>query len=232
MLLINKINNVKGKKNVHFKTNQTNFAYLYSCNASRSGFSFEETLTYLQSKTNLDEKELTATVNSAFKKTVSEFNKFRRGSLSSTSSKQYKQSNTGDHKIINYDFKSSESPKIKDEWYDLLPSAIKEACEQFEAREKDIFITGLLTTLSSALHDVTGVYAGDIVSPNLLSFVVAPAASGKSSIKYSREVLKCYHEVVKSSDSFNNKLFFIPANSSSSMIYELLENNDGIGLIF
>lgn len=220
----NKITYKQGDRN--------NFAFQYSCNASRSGISFEETLTYLRNKIDIDEKELTATVNSAYKKTISEFNKFGRGSLNSTSSLLHYQTSTEGQKIINYDFKSSESPSIKEEWYDLLPSAIKEACEQFEGREKDIFITGLLTTLSAALHDVTGVYAGDIISPNLLSFVVAPAASGKSSIKYSREVLKCYHEVVKSSDSFNNKLFFIPANSSSSMIYELLENNDGIGLIF
>jgi hypothetical protein len=73
---------------------------------------------------------------------------------------------------------------------------------------------------------------GGVVYPNLFSFVTAPAASGKGSIKYSKEVLKCYHETIKSSSEFGNQAFFIPANNSASKIYEMLDANGGIGLIF
>jgi hypothetical protein len=121
---------------------------------------------------------------------------------------------------------------ISEENYRKLPQILREACEQFSGREKDVFLTGLITTLSSAMHNVTGVYDSGIVYPNLFSFVTAPAASGKSSIKYSKEILKCYHETLRSSSQFGNQLFFIPANNSASKVYEMLQSNGGIGLIF
>jgi hypothetical protein len=214
--------------------NRNNFIHLYSCNASRWGIKEDITYSYLVNRCNdLNEHEIMTTINSAYRQTIGEFNSFGRGSNSSNGTIEFIQNNTlSDRTTLNYDFKSYDSPSINDDWYKLLPQPILEACQQFSGREKDIFLTGLLTTLSAAMHNVYGVYNGEKVNPNLLSFVVAPAASGKSSIKYSRDILKCYHEVIKASDSFNNKLFFLPANSSSSMLYELLETNGGIGLIF
>lgn len=213
--------------------NRNNFIHLYSCNASRWGIKEDITYNYLVNRCiDLGEHEIMTTTNSAYRQTIREFNRFGRGSNSSNTSIEYTQNSTLGDRTLNYNFEPHDSPSIKDDWYKLLPQAIFEACQQFSGREKDIFITGMLTTLSAAMHNVYGVYNGEKVNPNLLSFVVAPAASGKSSIKYSRDILKCYHEVIKASDSFNNKLFFLPANSSSSMLYELLETNGGIGLIF
>ena len=121
---------------------------------------------------------------------------------------------------------------ISEDDYLKLPEILREACNQFSGREKDVFLTGLITTLSSSMHNVTGVYDGGVVYPNLFSFVTAPAASGKGSIKYSKEILKCYHETIRGSSEFGEQVFFIPANNSASKIYEMLEANGGIGLIF
>ena len=215
------------------KGNRNTFIHLFSCNSNRWGFDETETYTYLVDRCqDLSENEILATVNSGFKGTMSESGRFRRVTKSSITSKNYISDNSGSYNSVNYDFESEDSPMISEEDYSKLPEVLKEACNQFSGREKDVFLTGLITTLSSSMHNVTGVYDGGVVYPNLFSFVTAPAASGKGSIKYSKEVLKCYHETIKSSSEFGNQVFFIPANNSASKIYEMLDANGGIGLIF
>lgn len=213
--------------------NRNTFIHLFSCNSNRRGFNETETYTYLVNRCqDLSENEILTTVNSAFKGTMSESGKFGRVTKTSRTSKNYISDNSGSYNSVNYDFESEDSPMISEEDYSKLPEILKEACNQFSGREKDVFLTGLITTLSSSMHNVTGVYDGGVVYPNLFSFVTAPAASGKGSIKYSKEVLKCYHETIKSSSEFANQAFFIPANNSTSKIYEMLDANGGIGLIF
>lgn len=216
---------------------RNDFIHLYACNASRWGVEQNMTYEYLANRcTDLSENEVLQTTQSAYRKTKSEFGKFAPVTNSSNTSNGsydgYVTDNSSNYKQVNYEFDSEDSPMISEENYRKLPPVLREACEQFNGREKDVFLTGLLTTLSSAMHNLTGVYDSGIVYPNLFSFVTAPAASGKSSIKYSKEILKCYHETIRSSSQFGNQLFFIPANNSASKIYEMLQSNGGIGLIF
>jgi hypothetical protein len=213
--------------------NRNNFILLYSCNASRRGIEESQTYAFLNERcTDLDEMEILSTVSSAYKATILDFNKFGRVTKSSKDSISHLANNTAGFDSVNYDFESEDSPMISDATYSLLPLTLKEACEQFSGREKDVFLTGLITSLSAVMHNVTGVYDGGIVYPNLFSFVTAPAASGKGSIKYSKAILKCYHETVRALSENSPQAFFIPANNSASKIYEMLEANGGIGLIF
>jgi len=218
---------------IYEEGSRNRFIHLFSCNANRRSFTETDTYAYLVNRCDdLTENEILTTVNSAFKGTMSESGKFGRVTKTSRTSKNYISDNSGSYNSLNYDFESEDSPMISEEDYSKLPEVLKEACNQFSGREKDVFLTGLITTISSSMHNVTGVYDGGVVYPNLFSFVTAPAASGKGSIKYSKEVLKCYHETIKSSSKFGNQAFFIPANNSASKIYEMLDANGGIGLIF
>jgi len=215
---------------------RNDFIHLYACNASRWGIEQNMTYEFLANRCpDLSENEVLQTTQSAYKKTISEFGKFApfaQSAQSAQSSISCVTDNSSGYKQVNYEFDSEDSPMISEGNYSKLPPVLREACEQFNGREKDVFLTGLITTLSSAMHNVTGVYDSGIVYPNLFSFVTAPAASGKSSIKYSKEILKCYHETMRSSSQFGNQIFFIPANNSASKIYEMLQSNGGIGLIF
>ncbi|MDC1449088.1 DUF3987 domain-containing protein [Flavobacteriaceae bacterium] len=218
---------------VYEEGSRNSFIHLFACNANRWSLSETKTYTYLANRCeDLTENEILSTVNSAFKATASESGKFGRVTKTSKDSKSYISDNSGGYNLVNYDFESEDSPMISEEDYSKLPEILKEACNQFSGREKDVFLTGLITTLSSSMHNVTGVYDGGVVYPNLFSFVTAPAASGKGSIKYSKEILKCYHETIRASSDFGDQLFFIPANNSASKIYEMLQANGGIGLIF
>ena len=71
------------------------------------------------------------------------------------------------------------SPYIPDQIYDVLPPTLKEACNVFKGRERDVFFTSALSVISGGLHNVSGLYANDKVFPNLFSIIIAPPASGK-----------------------------------------------------
>ena len=54
--------------------------------------------------------------------------------------------------------------------------------------ERDVFFTSALSVISGGLHNVSGLYANDKVFPNLFSIIIAPPASGKGVMKYSRQL--------------------------------------------
>ncbi len=200
---------------------RNNFIHLFACNANRWGLNIEEVKAYLINRSDLDENEIVLTVVSSYKNNEDEFGRYAKSS-------KYSKTSISNSLLDDED----KTPIIPPELYALLPEKLKQATDKFKDREKDVFVTGLITSLSSVMHNVYGVYGGDKVYPNLFSFVTAPAASGKSSVKYAKEILRCYHESLKSSNTLEDTLFFIPANTSSSMIYKMLENNNGVGLIF
>jgi len=65
-----------------------------------------------------------------------------------------------------------------------------------DQRERDVFFTGALSILSGCLPNVSGVYAQQTVFPNLFSFIIAPAASGKGALKFAKILADPYQESV------------------------------------
>ncbi|MDG1433473.1 MAG: DUF3987 domain-containing protein, partial [Saprospiraceae bacterium] len=99
-----------------------------------------------------------------------------------------------------------QTPLIPEKVFRLLPSLLDRGCEVFdEPRERDVFLIGAMTVLSGALTKVEGVYDGCTSYPNLFSFIVAPAASGKGVLKFAkmlgdelhRKLLKRSQESIK-----------------------------------
>ena len=167
-----------------FSEGRNNFVYLFANNANRYGFDISETLNYAYrySESTFSEEEIERTVKGVYENNVNE-----RGSYAKPAKPAKPAIMFSDipHKNI--------SPYIPDFIYDTLPSTLKDACNVFNGRERDVFFTSALSVISGGLHNVSGLYANDKVFPNLFSLIIAPPASGKGVMKYSKQLGDCYH---------------------------------------
>ena len=230
--------------------NRNNFIHFFGCNANRFGINMNETIRFASNYVgdSFDINEIEKSIKSAYESYASEF-----GMLA----KSAKPAKTI---LIQED-----NPFIPESVYTSLPQTLKEACNVFTGREKDVFLTSALSVLSGGFYNIQGYYSNEVVFPNLFSFVVAPPASGKGSMKYAKQLGDCYHNFLLNESKealknykkekllFDRKLrkaktdqeieeliepkppkinvFFIPADTSSSMLIKHLEDNDGLGCI-
>jgi len=78
-----------------------------------------------------------------------------------------------------------------------MPEILKQGALAFMVeRERDVFLTGALGILSGCLPNVKGIYAQQEVFPNLFTFAIAPAASGKGALKFAKQLADEYHTQV------------------------------------
>lgn len=79
------------------------------------------------------------------------------------------------------------SPHIPSDIFPNLPEILATGCSAFDdSREKDVFLTSSLVILSGCMPNVSGVYAQQTIYPNLFSFIIAPPASGKGVMRFSK----------------------------------------------
>ena len=230
--------------------NRNNFIHLFACNANRKGFDVNDVISYAltYSDETFLEDEIERTINSAYKNNVSENGRAAKLAIC--------------HNLVKSE---EESPFIPDRVYNALPETLKNACNEFSDRERDVFLTSALAVISGGLHNVHGLYRNEKTFPNVFGFISAPPASGKGVMKYAKQLGECYHGLLldeskeslklykKAKRIFDLKvkkaksnealealeeptkpkasLFFIPGDTSSSMIMTHLEDNDGMGCI-
>ncbi|MBW2960417.1 DUF3987 domain-containing protein [Mesonia aestuariivivens] len=138
-----------------------------------------------------------------------------------------------------------------------LPKFLQRVLENARSEiENDIFLLSSLTSISACLENVVGIYDGHKIYSNLYLFITGKASSGKGKIKYAKEIVNPVHQLLrteskKAKESYQKdlkefdkekilekpkapieKMLFLPANNSSSGMFQLLENNEGKGLIF
>ena len=168
--------NFTSNKQQFTEGNRNNFVHLFACNANRQGYNINEALNYAYSynDSTFDKEEIKRAIKSAY---VNE-----KGSAAISAI------------LPNAICQEDTSPYIPESIYDVLPGTLKEACNVFKGRERDVFLTSALSVISGGLHNVYGLYAGEKVYSNLFSFVIAPAASGKGSMKYAKQLGECYHD--------------------------------------
>jgi hypothetical protein len=162
--------------------NRNKFVHSFACNANRFDYDINETLNYAYTydDSTFSKAEIAQAVKSAYKNNVNE-----KGSAAKPAKPA----------IILSDIQhKTTSPYIPEHIYDALPPTLKEACNVFKGRESDVFFTSALSIISGGLHNVSGLYANNKVFPNLFSIIIAPPASGKGVMKYSRQLGDCYHD--------------------------------------
>lgn len=170
------------------------FIYTFASNANRKGIPQDVALQFCLHQFDLPEKEIRASFRSAYNHHATEFAKF------ANSAKQPRPTSQQSHDHPEQDYLKT-TPLIPVELYCQMPDLIRDGAEVFsQLRERDVFLTGALSILSGCLPGVKGVYDGQEVFPNLYSFALAPAASGKGALKFAKMLADAYHQsVVESS---------------------------------
>lgn len=152
-------------------------------------------------------------------------------------------------------------PNLADSIFQDLPSFLKRVVEVASSKEeRDILLLGSLATISSCLPKLSGVYDGKQCYSNLYLFVTAQASAGKGRLVLCKQLVKPVHKLLRENAAqlkqqyefemigYNakkgkedgvekpakpaEKMLFIPANNSTTGVFQLLFDNDGAGLIF
>ena len=149
-------------------------------------------------------------------------------------------------------------PTFSQDIKDTLPSLLAQIVSRANSPEDaDLLLLGSLTVFSACLPNVFGNYGGREVFPNLFLFVTAQASAGKGRLTLCRHLVQPIHDNLKQlyaaemeeyhrlqneyvQDKKNNeppqeppiKTLLIPANSSATSVYQVLNDNGGIGLMF
>lgn len=154
----------------------------------------------------------------------------------------------------------SETPIIPDSVYESLPPILKQLSPHFsKGRERDVFLLSALVVLSSAFPSVTGIYDNKEVAASLFLLICAPASAGKGIMTWARRLAEDCHKHYESQfaisiqeyntamEAYNEaknaggspelpkrperKLYFIPANITSSKLIQTLKANENFGVI-
>lgn len=157
--------------------------------------------------------------------------------------------------------KTEKTPVLPTHIYDTLPLFLKDCIKPATTNEeRDLLLLGTLTTLSACLPTIYGIYDGKKVMANLYLFVTAPASAGKGRLTQCKQLVKPIHklkreqcELMKKEYESNlatynqekgknpnaekpakppERMLFIPANNSTTGVFQLLFDNNGEGLIF
>ena len=152
-------------------------------------------------------------------------------------------------------------PTISETVYENLPEFLKQASAKATTpEEKDILLLGTITAVSACLPNIYGIYAERKVFPNLYLFVTAAASSGKGRLTLCRKIVEPIHRDLREQAKIERgvyqaqmieynagknkggdierpqeppmRMLLIPANNSATGFFQLLNDNDGAGLIF
>ncbi len=78
--------------------------------------------------------------------------------------------------------------------YKRLPKPLEMLCSEFEGREKDVVLLSCLGVLSNCIPNIFGYYDRDKLYSHLYVVIIAPAASGKGVMNFSRILIEKIHE--------------------------------------
>jgi hypothetical protein len=151
-------------------------------------------------------------------------------------------------------------PTLPENIYPLLPDFLRQITQYANSREDaDLLLLGSLVVISACLPNVYGIYGGVTVFPNLFLFVTAQASAGKGRLSLCRRLVEPIHRQLRELNKVeleeykrqqaeyaaNKKnpdaeqpqepplrVLFIPANSSATAVFQILNDNNGIGLMF
>lgn len=139
---------------------------------------------------------------------------------------------------------------------DRLPMLLRDVVDKsVSAEDADMLLIGSMVAMSACLPNLYGIYDRRRVYPNLYLFVSAEASVGKGRLALCKELVRPIHKELrtqyltevemikkaleekgKRTDGVEirvpQKALFLPANASSTAVYQTLNDNGGRGLIF
>jgi Protein of unknown function (DUF3987)/Primase C terminal 2 (PriCT-2) len=147
------------------------------------------------------------------------------------------------------------------EIFDQLPDLLRRiTIKGTSPEDKDILLLGSLVSMSACLPNIYGVYAEREVFANLFLFVTAQASAGKGRLTLCRKLVEPIHKALREQnraeyESYQRdlteyaaaksgkvnmekpqeptlKMLVIPANNSATGLFQILNDNNGKGLIF
>ena len=181
------------QKQQYYDGNRNNFIFLFASNANRFGIYEADTLDFCITTFDLRESEIKTSVRSAYKNNAQDFAKFASFANSVDLTETEQEQNLDDLSLL------CSTPSIPERVFENLPAIFRKGVEVIkDNREKDVFLTGALSIISGCLPNVTGLYGGKVVHPNLFSFLLAPPASGKGSLTFAKMLADKYHKAVMS----------------------------------
>ena len=158
------------------------------------------------------------------------------------------------------ELKETNLPTFPDEIYSDLPNLLQRVVAKSNSPEdRDLLLLGSLVTISACLPNLFGVYAEREVYPNLFLFVTAQASAGKGRLTLCRKLVDPIHKSLSevSKLEFEEyqrnlteytatknkaeterpkeppvKMLVIPANNSATGVFQILNDNNGSGLMF
>jgi hypothetical protein len=170
-----------------------------------------------------------------------------------------KSSDIGDMEDLE-EAKETNLPTFPDEIYSNLPDLLQRVVAKSNSPEdRDLLLLGSLVTISACLPKIYGVYAEREVYPNLFLFITAQASAGKGRLTLCRKLVDPIHKALrevsklefeeyqrklteyaaaKNKADFERpqeppiKMLIIPANNSATGLFQILNDNNGSGLIF
>lgn len=192
------------QKEQYIEGNRNNFIYLFASNANRFGIIEADALDFCLTNFDLKQNEIKSTVKSVYKNNAKDFARFAKFA-NTVSNKEFKKEEQ--QSIDNLSLLAS-TPNIPESVFNSLPVLLKEGIKVLkDNREKDVFLTGALSIISGCLPNVTGLYGGKVVYPNLFSFLLAPPASGKGALTFAKMLADKYHQAVISGSREAEKEF-------------------------
>ena len=152
-------------------------------------------------------------------------------------------------------------PTLPASVYSALPDFLQKVVARCKTNEeRDIMLLGALATLSSCLPKVYGMYDEARVFANLFLFITSKASAGKGRLvnckrlvnpihwafRKETQAMRAQYEIemreynLNKGKDFNlekpkkpvERMLFIPANNSTTGVFQLLSDNEGKGLIF
>ena len=151
-------------------------------------------------------------------------------------------------------------PTFPETIYPLLPDFLRQITNYANSGEDaDLLLLGSLVVTSACLPNVYGIYGGVTVFPNLFLFVTAQASAGKGRLSLCRRLVEPIHRQLRETNKLeyeeykrqqaeyvaNKKnpdaeqpqepplrVLFVPANSSATAVFQILNDNNGVGLMF
>lgn len=142
--------------------------------------------------------------------------------------------------------------------YDNLPYLLQQVCDKSQnADEADMMVLGAISAIASTINNVSGLYGGRKVFPNLFTYVVAPASAGKGRLALIRNLVQPIHDQLRERNKLEwdryyeelvqykqvkdpdmekpvpppLRMHIIPANTSATAMCQILHGNGGVGFM-